>query len=344
MTDIKPVLCKKKIKINFLTDISVLKKKVFGFTYGLNDIYLKVLLYLLCENVEIDLDPSVIAGDISTDENIYTEEDIIRSVIFWDEKNILKCEIEETSYKNEFDGDKFLSSLDEETNQKPEVKSEVSIVDISEKLESDSEFRRLVHESQIIFKMMFNPEELKILYSLVFDLKLEIELLFKLFEVLALENKRNLRYFEKVAIGLAENGIKTFSAYEVHYNEIKIVKEYEEKIKELFKTGDYKLKSNEKGFIKKWALEYKFCDEMIIEALEICQKKIQKIAFAYIHKILTAWYEKGFKSLTDIKNEFNAVPAATETAAGSSFNISQFFEKAVMISINTTDDGDQNAV
>ena len=181
-------------------------------------------------------------------------------------------------------------------------------------------------------QIMFNPTDIEILYNLYEINKIEVDLILKIAELCAEEKKYNIRYLEKFALGLASNGILTFKEYEASFNESKKLRQFEDKIRNMFNLGSQKFTPKEKNLMKIWALEYNFPDEVLLEGYNRClgSGKCEKASIYYINAIYIKWHEKGFKTLDDIKNEFGQAGGfGTDGKKTSSFDVEQFFEKAV---------------
>lgn len=241
----------------------------------------------------------------------------------------VEVEAEET----EISEDKSVSETQEQHiyfNSQP-----VSYAEIIESLETKDEFRRLTQEAQNKMQTMFNFSDLSIMYNIYEANKMEVDLILTLADICVEEGKNNIRYLEKIALGMAANGILKLSQYEDKIKEIHKIAEFEDKLKKLFKINNRKFTSKEKSYIKKWAKEFDFPDDVLSEGYKKCMKYTEKLSLDYINKIYISWQEKGFRTLEDINNEFGAnsnpevmnnIPVNRKNAG---VNVDQFFEKAV---------------
>lgn len=282
----------------------------------------KKTVEIIVGNADPGVPPIQYKSDETDDEIVIieTEEEIeIREEIKEEE---VEVETEEKDKVDEINEIKHVSF-----NPEP-----VSIVAISESLETKEEFRRLVVEAQGKMQVVFNFADLEIMYNLHEAKGMEVDLILKLAEICAEEGKNNIRYLEKVALGYASGGIFSLKQYEEKMQETYKLLLFEDKIKKLFKIDDAKLKSKEKNHIRKWAREFNFSDEVLTEGYKRCIKQIQKLSFDYINTIYTNWHEKGFKTLEDINNEYGNNHEIINNLAGrknAGVNIDQLFEKAV---------------
>ena len=211
----------------------------------------------------------------------------------------------------------------------------ITIDMVCEELEKNNEFRYFYEDVQNKLKAIINPNELEILYNLYN--KMEMGLLLKISEYCGQTGKSAktaVNYFEKTALGLADDGIVTVEQYGKMLEEARAVSEYEAKIRQIFALGDKRLSAKERNLIKTWALEYKLPEEMLIEGYRKALER-DKATIPYVNTIYLNWHEKGFKNAEDVKNEFknfkNAAAAGNDTArqAPSGFNSDHFFDKLV---------------
>ena len=247
----------------------------------------------------------------------------------YEEKHIAK-NIEKTEDKTEKTEDKTEDKTESENIIKiPEIRSEpVSLDQVCESLETNEDFKKLIHEIQTKMRVIFNTADYVIMYNLHETNGMEVDLILKLAEICAEDGKNNIRYLEKVALGMASEGILKLRQYEGKIEEMQKIKEFEEKIKKLFEAETKKLTSKEKNYIKKWAKEYDFPDDMFAEGYRQCVKYTEKLSFEYINTIYSNWQEKAFKTLDDVKSEFGSANGfKTSENKKSPYNLEQFFER-----------------
>ena len=314
------------------------------------ELFVKVLLFLLCcenpEKIEFDF----LKGSLKPKN---TEDgEILQALDFWQEKDVLEYEI--TSIPNPkginienvinimlnvrrdidiLNGEDYEAEETQyqegpviyEEKKEPEKAAPVSVDQVCESLETKDEFKRLIHETQKRLQVIFNTAEYVIMYNLHETNGMEVDLLLTIAEMCAEDGKKNIRYIEKVALGMVSDGILKMNQYEDKIREMHEIKEFEEKIKNLFEAPNKKLTSKERNYIKKWFKEYSFPDEMLSEGYRQCLKYTEKLSFEYINTIFSNWHEKGFGTLEDIKNEFG--PERGEVKKNAAYNVEQFFEK-----------------
>jgi DnaD/phage-associated family protein len=247
-------------------------------------------------------------------------------------------EIKEEIKKVKFENSELLDNIninDIKSEINPDEKSGGAAVGmICEELEKNMDFRELYEDVQRRLQVIINPHELEIIFNLY--KKMEPALLLRIAEYCG-ENSKSVKtvvnYFERTALGLCDDGIVTSAQYDDYIENARKISGYETKIRKMFGLGDRKLTHKERGFIKTWAIEYNFSDEMIMEGFNKAIN-VDKATIPYINAIYLSWHEKGFKSVEDVKNEFcefNNKSRARKPEAG--FNSEQFFEKLVRKSL-----------
>ena len=212
----------------------------------------------------------------------------------------------------------------------------VTIDELSDSLESNDGFGKLVHEIQIKMQTIFNSNDLMIIYNLYKTEQIEAALILKLVEIYVEDNKNNINYIEDVALGFSKDGILTLRQYEEKTRVIRENIEYETKIMDLFEAKEKKLKSKERELIKNWK-EFGFPDDMLLEGYKRCMKNKNQLLLHYIDTILVNWRQKGFKTLGDVMNEFSKLPEGFDNAGKKKppeIDVDQLLERKIRKTFN----------
>ena len=317
-----------------------------------DELFVKMLLFLLCcenpEKIDFEFMKSSVKSKNAEDY------EILQALDFWKDKDVLDYKISPIEGNkglnienviniilnvrrdiNILNGEEEAKATEYqnglgiyEDTHIAEESEPISVDQVCESLETKEEFKRLIHEIQTRMRVIFNTADYVIMYNLHETNKMEVDLLLKLAEICAEDGKNNIRYLEKVALGMATEGIVKLQQYEDKLEEMQNIKEFEEKIKKLFEAETKKLTSKERNYIKKWTKEFNFPDEVLLEGYKQCFKYTKKLSFEYINSIYTNWHEKGFKTLEDIKSEFGANQnELAESKKNAGYNVEQFFEK-----------------
>jgi DnaD/phage-associated family protein len=112
------------------------------------------------------------------------------------------------------------------------------------------------------------------------------------------QNKKSLRYIEKIAIDWSENNIDTKELAQEHIKNFK--GNYREVLKSLGQ-GTREATKTEIKYIDKWQKDYQLPLEIILEACDKTIMRLGKPQFSYTDKILSSWHTSGAKTLEDIQ-------------------------------------------
>ncbi|MCL2095963.1 MAG: DnaD domain protein [Oscillospiraceae bacterium] len=226
------------------------------------------------------------------------------------------------------------------SKNKSESKSKsVSIDELCESLETDNNFNKLIHEAQIKMQTVFNMAELTVIYNLYKNEGIEPDLILKIIGVNISNNKNNLAYIEKDALGNAANGILTLDGYEEKMREIYKIIEFEKKIIKLFNIDikAAKFKPKEKKLIREWARDFDFPDDVLLEGYKRCMDNIEKLSLEYINTIYINWHRKNLRTIEEVKGEFKQLPDYANKTQGkknTGYDIEQWYEKALRTSMD----------
>jgi len=116
-------------------------------------------------------------------------------------------------------------------------------------------------------------------------------------------DKLRFSYVEKVCVDWAKNDITTVSLAEERLNALYLSKTAWKLVESAFGITHRKPSATEKKYAEKWVNEFCFNKKMLEAAYDICINKTSKINFKYINTILEAWYKKGYKKPSDIKDD-----------------------------------------
>ncbi len=143
------------------------------------------------------------------------------------------------------------------------------------------------------------------------------------------KGKKNVKYIEKTALGIYDEGVESTSALEEHLLKLETRDELESRIRRLIGAGERAFTPKEKERISRWQDEYAFGFDVLELAYQKTVDATGKASLAYMDKILSSWHQKGFKTLDDI----NAGDAAPADKKGS-FDTDDFFSMAVKRGLN----------
>lgn len=278
-----------------------------------NDAQLKIYLYLL-RTTEAGQEASI--SDMADLFN-YTEKDVQRALKYWEKIHLIALEYED----NPKEGGKTLSGIRLlEVREKPqeEAASLVSFVHLparadvpSEKqdfsvpsysLDRLKEFKEKEETSQLLFVAEqyigrpLSPREINTILFFSDRLKFSEDLIDYLIQYCVDKGKKDFRYIEKVAISWAQEGITTpqqAAGLAGKYDKIVYTV-----MKALGKSGSPT--RAEADFALRWAKEYGFTQDIILEACHRTVMATDKHRFEYADRILNSWHRAQVHHKADI--------------------------------------------
>ncbi len=198
-------------------------------------------------------------------------------------------------------------------------------------LESRRELAALIDECTRVFGKVFSTHETSILLGIVDYLNVDGEYLLLLLAHCAKIGKKSVRYVEKTAFSLYDDGITTPTALQECLKKKEEMEEVEGKIRTLFGMNSRALTTKERKLIDTWLFTYHYGMDVITRAYEITVDAIGKSSIPYTNSILERWAAANLHTLAEIDASEQARAAAghTQAAPGNSFDTDDFFDAAL---------------
>ena len=174
---------------------------------------------------------------------------------------------------------------------------------ILEKKTEDMNFSYLLDEVQRVLGKTINENDASVILAMYDYMGMSADLVLQIINYCASIGKINFRYIERVAVDWYDRGIDSFEKAETLIRNLERKERAETAISTYFGISSRALSKKEKEFIDSWINGFGMSLEMIKNAYEVCIDKKTKLSFAYINAILADWYKKGFKRVSDIKEE-----------------------------------------
>lgn len=257
-----------------------------------------------------------------------------KAVSFWQDRGVLElCSIDAEAEKSAVaaadaesaESDKKVGYL--QTSELPSY-TEGRVADIIEK---NTELRGTIDICQQIVGKIFTPAEAQTVVRLFDHLRLDGEYIVTLFAYCRDNGKKSLRYIEKTAIGLYDDGIDTTSALNEHIKWLERRDELMSKVKNLIGAASRTLTSKEKKAIEQWTMEWKFDFDVITRAYEVTVDSIGDVKLPYMNRVLENWFNSGLTTIESVEASLEAYKKnkaeAGNTASG--FDTDEFFKAAV---------------
>ena len=222
----------------------------------------------------------------------------------------------------------------------------------------DSDLESLVTAAEQQRGRLFNRSDLSILISLSQELGLSGAYILTLLAYCDGQGDgtpKPLRYAERVAFRLAEHGIDTCEALEEYIREQETLHSVEGGLRRMFGIGTRKLTEREEKAFLTWTREYGYGEEIIGAAYDVTVNATGKASVAYAARILAHWHEEGVTTLEAAeallarereekkpRGRRAAAPPPPADGVRSSFDIGDFFQRAVDRSFKAETADDQN--
>lgn len=173
----------------------------------------------------------------------------------------------------------------------PEVKvissrPSYTAIELAEAVEQSADFKSLIDYAEGRLKKNFNGADLNLLYSFVDYLALPVEVVMLAIEACAAENKRSLRYIEKLLLALSDDGIDSYEAAEAYFARRAEYLSFEGQVRAMCGFGTRSLSAGEKKILATWVQEYKLTIDEVRQAYDKTITAIAKPSLSYMNKVI----------------------------------------------------------
>ncbi len=194
-------------------------------------------------------------------------------------------------------------------------------------LERRRDLSSLIDACQQALGKIFNTVEVGIVAGMRDYLGFEGEYILLLLSHCARMEKKSLRYAEKMALSLYDDGVTEVASLEERLLRIETMATAMGKIRAMFGIASRALTTKEKGMIEKWVCVMQYADDVLKKAYETTVDAIGKPSIAYANTILERWYAAGYRTVEDVERALSDY--RREKSGGSSFDVEDFFQAAL---------------
>lgn len=199
----------------------------------------------------------------------------------------------------------------------------------------------LIDEAQVIYGKVFNTTEIAVIAGLSEQLDLDPGYILLLLSYCVKRGKRSLRYAEKTAFALFEEGVDSLELLEEHIRRRELAASGMGALRRMFGIGERALTKREEDIFTRWLAEYGYSTDVIGIAYDITVNTSGKASVSYADKILAKWYAAGCHSEDEVeafiereKQSFSTKTPAKKAekakpAGIGSFDTDEFFMKAL---------------
>lgn len=266
--------------------------------------FVKVYLCLLRIASDPDFDSDKFSLSYIADLLNHTEKDVIRAIKYWEKEQLLAID-----YEDDIPFSIMLLPFpsNDKTPDTAYMTEETATTDIAPKrsyntyelnmLKADESVQGIVFVAERYLGKTLTSTELNTIIYIYDELHFSDDLFEYLLDYCITNEKRSLRYIEKVAISWNKEGINTVEkAKEAHA--IKNKKVFS--VMRAFGINDRQPGKPELDFISKWYDDYGFECDVIVEACNRTIQSLHKPSFEYTDTILSNWKKKNVHTLSDI--------------------------------------------
>lgn len=303
-----------------------------------NDAQLKVYLYLLRK---MNSRQATSLPDIADKFN-HTEKDVIRALKYWEQRQLLDLDFDETG--KELTGihirnldagavsDKRAVSSFVPVPAPAEAPAEASVsphakpaysADQLREFKSRQDTMQLLGIAEAYIGKPLTPSEIKTILYFSDRLRFSDDLIDYLIQYCVDNGHKSFHYMEKVALEWAEAGITT--PEQARESSARYNKTVYTVMKELGRSGVPT--STEVAYITRWVDEYGFSTDIILEACRRTVLSTDRRRFEYAESILSSWKAQDVRQQSDIarldatyRQRKKTAPAASPKHSGNSFN------------------------
>lgn len=185
---------------------------------------------------------------------------------------------------------------------------------------------------------IFTSADVSVIVTLYDYLGLGGDYIATLIAYLKQNGKKSLRYIERTALSLFDEGVDTLDALNAYIKHKEDSAENFSKIRRLIGASSRELTTREKKAFACWLDEWGFEFDVINRAYEITVDKINEPSVAYMNRVLENWHKSGLNTLEAVEVSLEAYKKSkAEAAQGTSnvngtesgFKTDEFFEAAL---------------
>lgn len=184
--------------------------------------------------------------------------------------------------------------------EKPDMKY------LTERMQQDESIRFLMQSADEIFGRMTSVNDKATLLLIHEYDGLPVEVLIMLLQYAFSIGKGNMRYIEKMAISWAEEEITTLEAADRKIRGLTGGRNAAKRLQRILGQDEHSPTEKEIQFAELWLNQWKFSDEMIRAAYEVCVDAKGKYIPKYTGSVLENWYHAGYREPSQIKKQQTA--------------------------------------
>lgn len=164
-----------------------------------------------------------------------------------------------------------------------------------------AELPNIIDMCQQLLGKIFTTADVEVIVGLCDHLNLSPDYIGCLVKYCADNGKKSLRYIEKTALSLFDDGICTGEALNDYLKRKEKLADSTAQIKKLIGATNRDLTTREKNLISCWIEDWKFDIDIITKSWEVTIDRINEPKISYMNKVLENWKNDGLNTLADVE-------------------------------------------
>ncbi len=198
----------------------------------------------------------------------------------------------------------------------------------------------IIDMCQQLLGKIFTSADVEVLVALCDHLNLSPDYICCLVKYCADNGKKSLRYIERTALSLFDEGICTGDALNDYLRRKEKLNDSLTQIRKMTNSAGRELTTKEKKLFTCWLEEWKFDIEVITKAWEVTVDKINEPNVSYMNKVLENWHNSGLLTAADVDASLEAYKKKKEASQpqgqSSGFQTDEIMEAILKRSYPTT--------
>ena len=182
-------------------------------------------------------------------------------------------------------------------------------------ISASAELPNVIDLCQQILGKIFTSADVEIIVALCDHLNLSPDYIVCLVKYCADNGKKSLRYIEKTALSLFDEGISTGSEFNEYLKRKEKLADALTQIRKMTGSAGRDLTTKEKKTFSCWLEEWKFDIDVVTKAWEVTIDKIGEPKITYMNKVLENWHNSGFVTAADVDASLEAYKKKKSEAA-----------------------------
>lgn len=233
-------------------------------------------------------------------------EDVLRAWDFWEEKGIIKKEkTEDVNYKVLFLNLKqlFIKNNLMNLRKEPQKTKQASKPSPQDLIEANQIpiINKMFNNIDYMMRRQTTPLEKQQVLGWIQSYNMNPDVIEKAFSYgVEKKGKRSINYVDGIIKNWYDMGLTNIDVLMEYFKTADAVYYRYERVMKALGLASKGVTEGDLKLINKWFDDYNFTMDLVLKACE-SSSKVQQVSVKYIDAIMNSWYEKGIKTLEDVK-------------------------------------------